>query len=391
MLFIPLILIWKYFYKKKTANGYFIPVIFTLIILSYFIQNLFIFEALVTYIPLFITLAFISQFCPSWMNDFSELKKPYLLSLVLGIILFIPIMFSFNVIPAAANKEFIRTLIAARQGEYKDTYTKFVNVIDRNTPNNQEYRQHFGEFVAGLINSGKDIDDGWMSQAAMEVEQEFDKQIQEKPLNTRNYLMFMRFLNKTYQFNPERLNKTLELGVKALELSPTRPQIYYELAYTQIYLGNYYYSLGQTEKTAQFFNQSVSNMQKAIDLQDQVVESYINMVMVLFTTRQDDKIQSYLDKMDSIGLDYHQADILERMANSAIHAEDYEWVNKFYGEITTLTPENPEAWINLALSYINLGQKKEAIEIAEEVKEFGEDYAKQSELFIQDILNGKYD
>jgi len=42
------------------------------------------------------------------------------------------------------------------------------------------------------------------------------------------------------------------------------------------------------------------------------------------------------------------------------------------------------------LSYINIGQKEKAIEIVGKVKEFGGDYAKQSELFIQDILDGKY-
>jgi len=161
-------------------------------------------------------------------------------------------MFSFNIIPAAANKGLIKTLIQARQGEPKVVYSQFLNVIDRETPNNQEYRQHLGEFVTGLVNNPEVTDQEWVSGATMRVEQEFDRQIEEKPLNTRNYLMFMRFLNKTYQFNVERLNKTLELGAKALELSPTRPQLYYEIAYTQIYLGKYYYSLGQTEKQDSF-------------------------------------------------------------------------------------------------------------------------------------------
>ena len=391
LLSLPLVLLWKYFYKNKTFSGYFIPVVFTLIMIAYFIQNMFIFEALVTYIPLFIVLAFMSQFCLSYFDNFAKSKKPYLISLTLGIILFLPIMFSFNIIPASANRGFIKTLIQARQGELKEAYSQFINIIDRNTPNNQEYRQHFGEFVTGLVNNPEVTDQEWVSQAAIRVEQEFDKQIEEKPLNTRNYLMFMRFLNKTYQFNVERLGKALRLGDKALELSPTRPQIHYEIAYTQIYLGNYYSSIEQTDKTEQLFNKAVENMQRAIDLQDQVTESYINMIMVLLTTNKDNDIQSYLDKMDSMGINYHRADVLERMANSAVHAKNYEWTLKFYKEITTITPENPEALINLALSYVNLGEKEKAIETAKKVEEFGGNYAEQSKLFIQDILDGKYD
>ena len=391
LLLLPLILLWKYFHKNKTSSGYFIPVIFTLIIMAYFIQNMFIFEALVTYIPLFIVLAFMSQFCLSYFDDFSKSKKPYLIYLTLGIILFLPIIFSFNIIPASANREFIKTLIEAKQGDYKIAYSQFINVLDRETANNQEYRQHFGEFVTGLVGNPQITDEGWLNQAAIKVEQEFDKQIEEKPLNTRNYLMFMRFLNKTYQFNVERLNKALELGYKALELSPTRPQIYYEIAYTQIYLGKYYQSLGQTEKTVQLFNRSVGNMQKAIDLQDKVIESYTNMAMVLFTVGRGEEVQSYLDKMDEMGIDYRRVEALERMANSAIRSENYEFTLKFYEELTILVPNNPEYWISLALSYANLGEKEKAIEIAGKVKEFGGNYAEQSELFIQDILDGKYD
>jgi len=390
MLFVPLVYLWKHFYKNKSVNGYFIPVIFSLIILAYFIQNLFIFEALVTYIPLFIALAFLSQFCPSWQGKFSQSKKPYLVLLTIGIVLFLPLFFSFNVKLASANKGLIQAMINAKTQKPQEAYDQFINVINMNTANNQEYRQHFGEFVTGLVGNIQNFDQEWVSQATMRVEQEFDKQIQEKPLNTRNYLMFMRFLNKTYQFNVERLNKSLELGAKALELSPTRPQLYYEIAYTQIYLGKYYRSLGQTEKTEQLFNQSVENMQKAIDLQDKVIESYTNMIMVLFTVDRGEEVQSYLDKMDNMGLNYHQANTLERMANSAIHAEDYEWTNKFYQDLVIIAPEKPENWVNLALSYAYLGQKEKAIEMAEKVKEFGGEYIEQSGSFIQDVLDGKY-
>jgi O-antigen ligase len=391
MLFVPLIFIWKYFYKNKNNNEYFVPVVFTLIILSYFIQNLFIFEALVTYIPLFITLSFMSQFCPSYLNNFSESKKPYLISLTLGIILFLPILFSFSIIPASANKGFIKALILSKQNKHQEAYSQFINVLDRETLGNQEYRQHFGEFVVGLTADLADIDQGWLNQATMKAEQEFDKQIEEKPLNTRNYLMFMRFLNKTYQFNVERLNKSLELGKKAIELSPTRPQLYYEVAYTQIYLGKYYNSIGQTEKTENLFNQSVENMQKAIDLQDKVLESYINMIMVLFTVGQDEKVQFFLDRMDELGIDYYNVEALERMANSAIHSQNYEWTFKFYKKATEVAPENPEYWIDLALAYAYLGEKEKAIEIAKKVGELGGNYATQSQAFIKDVLDGKYD
>jgi O-antigen ligase/thioredoxin-like negative regulator of GroEL len=390
LLFIPLIYLWKWFYRNKTANGYLIPVIFTLVMLAYFIQNLFIFEALVTYIPLFLVLGFLSRFGPSWREKFSQSKKPYLALFTIGIVIFLPILFSVNIKPATANKELIKAMIEVQTGEYQKAYDQFVEVIERGAFNNQEYRERFANFVSGLVNI-KDIDQSWLGQATLRVEQEFDKQIEEKPKNTRNYLMFMRFLNKTYKFNLERLNKSLALAEKAAQLSPTRPQIYTEAGYSQIYLGKYYQSSGQTEQAKEFFNQSIANMQKAIDLNDQVLEPYINMVMILFATGQSEQVQFYLDTIDEKGLNYNRENRLTRMANSAVHAEEYQWTLRFYQELTEFVPGKANYWVNLALSYAHLGQKEKAIEIAERVKEFGGDYAQQSELFIQDVLAGKFE
>jgi len=64
---------------------------------------------------------------------------------------------------------------------------------------------------------------------------------------------------------------------------------------------------------------------------------------------------------------------------------------KFYKELTILNPDNPEYWVNLALSYARLGEKEQAIKTAQRIAEFGGDYEKQSGLFIQDVLNGVYD
>jgi len=389
LLFIPLVYLWRWFCRNKTASGYLIPVVFTLVMLAYFIQNLFIFEALVTYIPLFLVLGFLSQFSPSWQGKLSQSKKSYLVLLTIGVIIFLPVLFGFNIKPAATNKELIKVMIEVQTGKYQEAYNQFVKVIEKGAFNNQEYRERFGEFVTQTLNV-KEIDDNWKRIAALKAEQEFDKQIQEKPKSARNYLMLMRFLNRSYQFNTERLNKSLTLAEKVAQLSPTRPQIYYESGYSQIYLGKYYQSLGQTEQAEELFNQSIANMQKAIDLNDRVLESYLNMVMVLFTTGRNDQVQFYLDKIDEFNLNYHQQDKLQRMANSAMHAEDYQWTKEFYKELTELIPDKPEHWVNLALSYAYLGQKEKAVETAEKIKEFGEDYVQQSDLFIQDVLSGRF-
>ncbi|MFH1552008.1 MAG: O-antigen ligase family protein, partial [bacterium] len=390
LLFTPVYYLWKRFIKKKENKNYLMPMVFTLVMLAYFIQNLFIFEALVTYIPLFIVLAFLSQFCPNYFEKFSESKKPYLTLLIISIIIFLPVLFSVNVRLASANKGLIDGMIKTQKKETEASYTQFVKVIEMNTPHNQEYRQHFAEFVTGSIGSNL-VDADWQKKAATRIIQEFEQQIEEKPKSARNYLMFMRFLNKTYQFNVEWLNKSLELGEKAAQISSTRPQIYNEIAYSYVYLGKYYQSIGDIEKANQVFDQAVVNTEKALALNNQVMESYTNVIMILFAVDQNDKVQFYLDKMDKNNINYHREDVLERMVNSAVYANDYNWALKFNKELTEIVPDKPDYWINLALSYAYLGQREKAVETAEKIKEFGGDYAQQSELFIQDVLSGRFE
>jgi len=391
LLLFPLYYLWKHFRKNKMASDYYIPAVFTLIIVAYFIQNMFIFEALVTYIPLFLVLAFFSQFCPDYGKSASRLRAPYLMALIVGIVILIPMMFVFNVRPAVANTKLINALVLSNLDKHTQSYNKFIEAIDMKTLGNQEYRQHLGEFISKVVNdSNQNFEENWKRQAAERTEEEFDKQIMEKPLATRNYLMAMRFLLKTYQYDINRLNKSIELGLKAERLSPTRPQIFYETGYARYYLGKHHGLIGQKDKEKEYYNQAIVDMEKAVSLQPQVVESYVNMVMLLFVTDRSDRVQAYLDRMAELELSYRSEEQLERMANSAIKTENYNWTRKFYEELVELISDNPNYWINLSLAYAHLGQDSEAIKAAREVAKFGPGFEAQAGSFIQDVRNGVY-
>ena len=131
-------------------------------------------------------------------------------------------------------------------------------------------------------------------------------------------------------------------------------------------------------------------MEKSIKLQEKVVESYLNIAMVLFVIDRGDEVQKYLDRMDELGVDYHTEESLARMANSAVHKEEFEWTKKFYQEIIQINPDKPENWVNLALSYAYLGENQKAIETAQRIGQFGGQYEEQSKSFIEDVNNGVF-
>lgn len=389
LLLVPLFYLWKHFLKNKSEKTRHIPILLTLLMFAYFIQNLFIFEALVTYIPLFVCLAFLAQFCPCLKNKLLESNKSHIILLTVGLILFIPVFYAVNVKPALANRTLIKAMVRKNISQYKESYDYFIKAIEIETAGNQEYRQHFGEFIADLAHNSS-VDQNWVSMAAFRAEQEFDKQIREKPKNSRNYQMFMRFLNETHPLNIVRLEKSLLLFKKGIELSPARPHFYYEAGFSQYYLGFYYQSKGETEKSEKYYDEAVDNFQKALDLNDQVIDSYGNMIVVLLSVGRDEKVKDYIEQMDKKGLNYRTENYLKRLGSASVKAKAYQWTKEFYSELTKLVPDNSDYLINLALSHAYLGEKQEAIKIAESVKEFGGEYSRQADLFIQDIKAGKY-
>ncbi len=398
MIFVPLIFIWRAYRKKEENTNYLIPVIFTLIILAYFVQNLFIFEALVTYIPLFLVLSFLGNFSPSWGDKFSQSKKPYLVLLTIGVVVFFPILFSVNVKPVQANKLLVEGIILRNSNRPLEAYDKYIEAIEMETFGNAEYRQHFGEFVAAAINN-EEVDRNWRSQAALRAEKEFDEQLERRSKSVRIYLMTIRFLNKSYVFDVTRLEKALTLFEEAVVLSPTRQALYTEAAYSQYFLGKFYKDQGELEKGEELFDKSLANMQKAIDLNETIAESYSNYIMILLVTGRSDQIAPYYEEMKRINeanYFFRVEDFLSRIGSSAIHAEDYQWASIIYKDLLTyiknceIVAENEANYhINLALAYAYLGQNDKAIETIEtarEIKKFGPNFAEEVEKFIQNAI-----
>ena len=390
LLFAPLYFLWRYYKKKNQEERYLIPVIFTLIVSGYFVQNLFIFEALVTYIPLFLVLAFLGQYCPAWWPNFTQSKKPYLVLLTIGVIILVPILYSVNIKPVTANKELVQAIIKSNMSTYEEANDKYLEVIEMETAHNQEYKQHFAEFTAGLL-SASGLDQNWRNQAISRGEEELEKQVEQTSHNVRVLLMTMRYYNKTFQININRLYKSLELFEEAKKLSPTRPSLYIEASFSQIYLAHYLEEQGDEEKANEYYDQAIANMQKSIDLNDQVTESYVNMIVILLNTGRIDQIQAHIDKMDELNLKFrNRQDFLGRMGSAAISSQTHQWTAYFYESLVKLSPNEPNYWINLALAYAHLGENEKAIEMAEEIRRLGEDYNAEADAFIQKIKEGYF-
>lgn len=266
LLFVPFIFLWIYYFRKEKENlakgeapasKFFNPVIFTILILAYFIQNMFIFEALVIYIPLFMCLAFAGMYGPQLEGKFWEKSGVKIVLAILAVIFCVYGIFAFNLTPLRANKDLIKT-ISSQDMALPARIASFEDIVSRGTMGSQEYRRQYYSFYENVmrqaLSSGTTPQELAKNQLVtglvQQVEKQLNDQIRENPYSVTNYLMLMSFYNMSYIFNPNYLQSAIKAFESAKELSPGRPDPYYSGAVSYYYLANYYSLNKQPEQAA---------------------------------------------------------------------------------------------------------------------------------------------
>ncbi len=359
--------------------------IFLALLIAYFVQDLFVFDVLVSYLPLVFFLAwFSSQREKGWKFSFCQKKVVYAAAALLWAFVLLPVIYEVNVKPAEANKEVIQAMREASLRHFNTAYNDFLTALSYQTYGNQEFRLRLAEFVDTLLDK-KDASPAFRRKAAEKVTSELRKQIAERPENVANYLLLMQHYNKAYPFHLSYLNDSIKLSSRALKLSPTRPHIYYELGYSQFFLARYYEGIGKKKLAEKYYQESLQSFQKSIDLNPQVIESYLNPIFVSLLFHRPQEVKKYLNLLDKRHLPYKNSRYLGMLASTAISAKDYSLAVRFYQELTKIYPQNVHYWIDLALAYAYDGKLPQAIQAAQRVEKFGGEYKKQAALFIKKI------
>jgi tetratricopeptide (TPR) repeat protein len=207
---------------------------------------MFIFEALVTYIPLMLVIAFVGMFGPELKWKILDNQKFKTVLFIIFIIFLVPSLYFFIIKPLNANKDFIKVM-SSQNASFNQKIAAYEEVFSRNTLGNQEYRKYYVEyFISSLsewINSNtaqSEISVSEMTKITNGVEQQVEKQLSENSHSVANYLLAVRFYDIASALDSAKLQKAVDAFNKAKELSPGRPQVYYVGANNYFYLSSYY-------------------------------------------------------------------------------------------------------------------------------------------------------
>lgn len=366
---------------------------------AFIVQGLLVFEALVTYLPLMLIVAVVAV---KYMPHKWELNKRKFISVIalVYILAFGPIMYFVNIHEAQGNLTLIKAFRLQNTDVSKAADTYF-QAIEMNTSGRAEYVRIASEFIDGLV-VNKVITPYDAFTYVKKIDAELDRRLQKFPSDVAGMLLYLRHYNYTYVLDPTRLEKVEALGKQSLEYSPTRPQLYYEIGYADVYLYQLNRDENKPDLSKKYQEGVVYNFNKAIELNPFVTESYVNMIMSLLASDQPQLVQKYLDQVanfDSVhnydrrtnNAPHFSEDNYNRMANSAVSSKDFTWALYFFQILKEQYPENPNYYISVALSYANLDKKAEALAVAEEVKKFGGQYELQATEFIKKIKAGTFE
>ncbi|MBI5079268.1 O-antigen ligase family protein [Candidatus Wolfebacteria bacterium] len=232
--------------KKISANFCEFPLISALLI-SYFVQNLFIFDTIGAYLMFFLVLAFINSYSinkllssynnpitnNSITDSYSTVKQKFAFGILLAVSL-VPVYYNYQIFKGANGEYWGVNYFLNRLTE--SSFVSFNQALTTSTPYIDDIRKSFANIVKQAYQQGinypnlNDLQDKMANHLRLVIKRH--------PQGFLNYITLAEFENVFYQFNPDYMRESEELALKALELSPERQQIYYVLAKVKLLKGD---------------------------------------------------------------------------------------------------------------------------------------------------------
>ena len=356
------------------------------LLMSYFIQNLFVFDTPATYIAFFTILAFVASNTfwsekggeePEASYKIKEISSP----LAVGIfILLIGAIWFLNVLPARANMDLAKALVNTKGPNIQYVPDLFKKAIQDGTYLRFEIRQQFAEFLytANIPNFKKE--DYWSIHKLAILEME--KSLKEASLDVKNYLHLIILYNNAVKYAPDTnivndlMQKSLDVGAKSIQMSPTRPQIYFQLGQT-------YMNLNQKDK-------AIEMLEKAVLISPKVAEAHWNLGAGYLLVGQKDKALAEFAKVKSLGINTDtDVNSLNRLAQLYLRVKDYQSALSAYQKLSLQVPNNAFVHSRLASLYVLTDNPTKAREEIKKAMELDpENWRGEGEKFLNALDQG---
>jgi O-antigen ligase/Flp pilus assembly protein TadD len=237
--------LWLNCLRKK--GDFLLAGVFTVLLISYFIQNLTVFDMVSSYMIFFLTLGFIAK---KEIPEVESLPRNSSLLFPISLViipLFLVSFFKFVILPLQADAYTISALKS--QPFSKEKLSFYEKTLSATPVGKYQTREFFVDSALGSL-SEKIPKENIIRELDF-LQEEMGKSIKENEINYRAYLKLAQLLNVYARIEPSKLEEAEKNLNKAIAISPTNQQGYWYLAQTRIQQGKAKEALLLAEKAVE--------------------------------------------------------------------------------------------------------------------------------------------
>jgi len=364
--------------EKKNA---FFPLGMITVLMVYFIQNMFVFDMISTYIMFFLSLAFINFLATPFEEESEsdaqiapspDTVKVFSLTSFLGAALIIAAVWAIyfgNIQVARASRYTVFGLSFPLEQSIYD----FEKALASSPISKFEVPEQFSSRMVALA-SDANQDQEILKQGFVSALDQLEKSVTNSPSDFRARLFLGRYYDSLYQFTNDKEKVALaeETLKKAIILSPKNQQGYWSLGQTMMFEG-------KKEEAIQLFKQ-------AVDLEPKFIQSHRYLSLVYRIYGDYESALAEVKEAEKLGYNW-KANIedVKHLIEIYKGLNDKENLVTFYEIATIKDPSNVDFWGNLADLYAQTGQKEKAKTAAEKVLELKPELKEQIDAFLKEL------
>lgn len=331
--------LWKRYFQQKA--DFWLAGIFSVILISYSVQNLTVFDMVNSYLMLFLVLGFIasqkdvSQNYESGSRDYAG-HGVFLKKALTGIVL-ITFSFSFFVFVIQPLRTDAYAIKAIREQSPQERISLYEKTLSISQTGKYQLREFFSDSAINFFLSagGEKIPKEDVAEEFDFISKELEKSIQSSPLDFRACLKLGRLYSIWANFDLSKSSQAEEVLNRAMEISQDNQQVYWFLA--------------QAKVNQKDYQEALSLAEKAIELEPKLLQSHKIMIQIAMLSGDIEKtkelaqkgLEAARERINSFPqkLDYHKdaimfaeilgnKEIAKKLAQEAVEINS-AWASEF--------------------------------------------------------------
>lgn len=298
--------LYKLLKKEYLKDDFFVSLSLITLFLVYFLQNIWVFDMISSYIMFFGTLAFVYFLIYSQKEK--EESKNITFSSFIGILLIFATLFIFfydNVQPARAAKEIAKGFVFIEEGKFniEKSISSFQKTLSLSPMSYFEAPPLFYRTLNKLVFYAGKENVNLIIKAINDLEEALKKSLKNNPDNVRTMIVLADYYNFLYSVAQEEKFSLLaeDLLQKAIKINPMNQQLYWILSQTKV-------NQGKTEE-------AIFLAEKALSMEPKLFDSHrILITLYLF---KGDKEMAFKKLEDALKINPQWKDNLTKLIESA--------------------------------------------------------------------------